>query len=276
MNHLIKMGKKSTRVKIIMMAGILLLTAACGTAQGIDSTWHHKKCAVVLTYDDAISQHLDNAFPVLDSLKLKATFYLTANGVKDRINDWKKLAAKGYELGNHTLFHPCVGGTGREWVKPEYDMNRYTVQRMVDEIKMTNIFLEALDGKKKRTFAFTCGDMKVNDTAFIDLLKNDFIAARAVRAEMHRINQIDLYNIDCYLVNGETSSQMEQWVKQAMDNNALLVILFHGVGGGNGLNVSITEHRKFLSFLKQNEKDIWIAPMKEVAEHIKKYQSQKK
>ncbi len=245
-------------------------------SQPADSTWHHKKCAVVLTYDDAIPQHLGNAFPVLDSLGLKATFYITAMGVKGRINDWKKLAAKGYELGNHTLFHPCIGGAGREWVKPEYDMNRYTVQRMTDEIKMTNVFLEALDGKKTRTFAFTCGDMKVNDTTFIDRMQDDFIAARAVRTEIHRINQVDLYNVDCYPVNGETAAQMEQWVKQAMDKQGLLVILFHGVGGGNSLNVSIPEHREFLRFLKRNEKDIWIAPMVEVAEYIKAYQARKK
>ena len=262
-------------MKIVLIAGIAMLTACCCAAQANDSTWHHKKCAVVLTYDDAIPQHLDNAFPVLDSLQLKATFYITAYVTKDRISDWKKLAAKGYELGNHTLFHPCIGGKGREWVKPVYDMNNYSVQRMVDEIRMTNVFLEALDGKKKRTFAFTCGDMKVNDTYFIDSLKNDFVAARAVRNQLHTINQIDLYNTDCYLVNGETASQMEQWVKQAMDTHALLVILFHGVGGGNALNVSLTDHREFLTFLKQNEKDIWIAPMVEVAEYIKAYQSQK-
>ena len=35
-------------------------------------------CAVVITYDDAIDQHLDNARPVLDSLGLRATFYITA------------------------------------------------------------------------------------------------------------------------------------------------------------------------------------------------------
>ena len=262
-------------MKIVLIASIAMLTACCCSAQANDSTWHHKKCAVVLTYDDAIPQHLDNAFPVLDSLQLKATFYITAYGTKDRINDWKKLAAKGYELGNHTLFHPCIGGKGREWVKPVYDMNNYSVQRMVDEIRMTNVFLEALDGKKKRTFAFTCGDMKVNDTSFIDSLKNDFVAARAVRNQLHTINQIDLYNTDCYLVNGETAGQMEQWVKQAMDTHALLVILFHGVGGGNALNVSLTDHREFLTFLKQNEKDIWIAPMVEVAEYIKVYQSHK-
>ena len=37
-----------------------------------------KQCAVVLTYDDAIDQQLDNAEPVQDSLGLKATFYITA------------------------------------------------------------------------------------------------------------------------------------------------------------------------------------------------------
>lgn len=41
------------------------------------AVWNNKKCAVVLTYDDALNVHLDNAIPVLDSLGLKATFYLS-------------------------------------------------------------------------------------------------------------------------------------------------------------------------------------------------------
>src|SRR4249920_3098475 len=134
-------------MKKLFLANLLVLTFYGCMAQQKDAPWHNKKCAVVLTYDDAISQHLDHALPVLDSLHLKATFYVTANSTKDRINDWEKVGLKGYELGNHTLFHPCVGGKGREWVTPEYDMNNYTVKRMVDEIRMTNIFLEALDGK---------------------------------------------------------------------------------------------------------------------------------
>src|SRR4030095_3352675 len=120
-------------------------------------------------------------------------------GCKNRLNDWKKAAAEGHELGNHTLFHPCLGNMpGREWVKPENDMSKYTVQRMINEIRMTNVFLQALDSKTERTFAYPCGDMKIGDTTYIDSLKNDFIAARAVREEMHSIDQINLYNIDCY------------------------------------------------------------------------------
>lgn len=237
---------------------LLLFTWELHASAQTDTTWHHKKCAVVITYDDAYDQQLDNAIPVLDSLGLKATFYITAfsNSIQTRLNDWKKIAADGHELGNHTLFHPCNGGKGREWVKPDYDLSKYSVQRIVDEARMTNLFLRALDGKTKRTFAFTCGDMKIGDSLFINGMKNDFVAARAVRNEMHKINEIDLYNVDCYVVNGETGEQMIEWVKKAMETKSLLVILFHGVDGGNALNVSLQAHSQLLHFLKQNEKDI--------------------
>jgi len=250
---------------------IALLLSLISHSQS-NQPWRGKKCAIVLTYDDAIDQHLDNAIPVLDSLGLKATFYLTAfsNSMQTRLNDWKNLATKGHELGNHTLYHPCIGGKGREWVKPEYDMNNYTVQRMIDETRMTNLFLHALDGKTKRTFAFTCGDMKIGDSSFINAMKNDFVAARAVRNEMHKINEVDLYNVDCYMVNNHSFEQMKEWVDKAMQTNSLLVILFHGVGGGNALNVSLPAHRAILKYIKQNEKDIWVAPMLDVAEYVKK------
>src|SRR6476620_11749584 len=174
------------KIFIVSLTNLAILFAASAHS---NKPWQGKKCAVVLTYDDAISEHLDNAIPVLDSLGLKATFYITAfsQSMQTRLNEWKKLASKGYELGNHTLYHPCIGGKGREWVKPEYDMNNYTVKRMIDETRMTNVFLQALDGKTKRTFAFTCGDMKIGDSSFMNAMKNDFVAARAVRNQMHQI-----------------------------------------------------------------------------------------
>lgn len=237
--------------------------------------WQGKKAAVVITYDDAINEHLDNALPLLDSLGLRATFYITAfsPAVQGRLAEWKNLVQKGHELGNHTLYHPCVGGAGREWVSRDYDLKNYTVKRMEDEIRMTNVFLQSLDGKTNRSFAFTCGDMKIADSSFIKGLTNDFVAARAVRKQMHPINEVDLYNVDCYMVNGETSAQMIEWVNQAVKTNSLLVVLFHGVGGGNGLNVALKEHREFLSYLAKNEKDIWVAPLVDVSLFIKEQQA---
>jgi peptidoglycan-N-acetylglucosamine deacetylase len=256
---------------------LLSLFAALSNQAQKNSPWQGKKCAVVLTYDDAIDQHLDNALPVLDSLGLKATFYITAfsSSMQTRMNEWKQLPVHGHELGNHTLYHPCIGGPDRNWVRPEYDLRNYSVRRMIDETRMTNLFLQSLDGKTRRTFAYTCGDMKIGDTSFIDSMKKDFVAARGVMNQMHKINEVDLYNMDCYVVNGETASQMIDWAKKAMETNSLLIILFHGVGGGNALNVSVTAHREFLIFLKQNEKDVMIAPLISVADEVRFWQKNK-
>ncbi len=200
-------------MKILRLFFMLSLIAIFATDCNSQTTvpWHGKKCAVVLTYDDAIDQQLDNAVPVLDSLGLKATFYVTAfsSSMQARLNDWKQLTNKGYKLGNHTLFHPCVADkAGREFVPLDYKLNNYTVKRMVDETRMTNLFLQALDGKTKRIFAFTCGDMTIRDSTFIIPMKKDFVAARAVRNKMHTIDKVDLYNVDCYMVNNNTASQM--------------------------------------------------------------------
>jgi peptidoglycan/xylan/chitin deacetylase (PgdA/CDA1 family) len=260
----------SKPIKLLLLLSLLTKTIA------FSQTWQGKKCAVVLTYDDALHVHLDNAIPILDSLRFKGTFYLSGafEGCKNRLKDWRNAASKGHELGNHTLFHPCDGSkSGRSWLTAERDMSKYSIQRMTDEIKATNILLEAIDGNTKRTFAFTCGDMSINGNNFMDSLRKDFVAARAVRHEMHPLSEVDLYNVDCYAINGETGAQMIDLVKKAMESGKLLVFLFHGVGGEHGLNVDLSAHRELLYFLKNNEKDVWIAPMIEVAEHVKELQS---
>jgi peptidoglycan/xylan/chitin deacetylase (PgdA/CDA1 family) len=251
---------------------------AVGAFAQNNAPWRGKKAAVVITYDDAINQHLDNAIPVLDSLGLKATFYITgfSASMQSRLNDWKKIAVTGHELGNHTLYHPCIGGKGREWVKPDYDLSKYTIQRIVDETRATNVLLQAMDGKTRRTFAFTCADTKIGDSSFAGSLKNDFVAMRNVRSQMHTIDKIDLNDVDCYMVNGQTGEQLIEWVKKAIETQSLLVILFHGVGGGNGLDVSLPAHRQLLQYLKQNEKDLWVAPMIEVADFVTDYQNRQR
>ena len=260
-----------SRIALILFA---LLTSFIVNAQ----PWKSKKCAVVLTYDDALNVHLDNVIPLLDSLGLKGTFYISAYspGSKNRITEWRKAAAHGHELGNHTLFHPCRGDTpGRSWVSAERDMSKYTIPRLLDEIRMTNTFLEAVDGKTKRSFAYTCGDISIGDSSFIPLIKNDFPSARGVNETMVPFNQADLYNVGAYSGNGQSGDQLIGYVKNAMKTNQLIVFLFHGVGGEHSLNVGLKEHRQLLRYLKEHEKEIWIAPFVEVTEYMKAQNSVK-
>jgi peptidoglycan/xylan/chitin deacetylase (PgdA/CDA1 family) len=241
------------------------------TAQN-NRPWKGKKCAVVLTYDDGLNVHLTNAIPALDSLGLKGTFYIaTYNGkLQSQIAGWRAAAAKGHELANHTIFHPCEGGrAGREFVSADYDLNNYSMNRITNEIRAMNAVLFAIDGKTNRTFAFPCGDNKVHDTAYIDSLHSEFIAARGVVGTIPPIDKVNLYDFPGYGVFNHSGEAMIQWVKEAEAKQGLLVIIFHGVGGEHDLNVSLPAHSQLLHYLKQQEKDIWVAPLVEVAGYVK-------
>lgn len=259
--------------KKIVFSALILLSAFAAKAQ--TQVWNNKQCAVVLTYDDAIDVDLDNVIPALDSVKLKGTFYLIGSSpvIGKRLNEWRTAAKNGHELGNHALFHPCDGSLpGRSFVSPEHDLSKYSVARAVDEIRINNTLLKAIDGRDKRTFAYPCGDRKIGDVFFYDQLKTDFVAARGVSSGLQNASEVALDNVDCYGINGQSADYMIDLVKKAQQTHTLLVFLFHGVGGGHNINVSLSAHSKLLHYLKQNEKNIWIAPMVTVAEKVKAYQ----
>lgn len=265
-------------MKYILTAFLVLQLTFIAKAQNAQ-VWNNKQCALVLTYDDAIDVDLDHAIPALDSLKLKATFYLigSSSSIARRMDDWRKVAKEGHELGNHMMYHPCDGSLpGRSFVTPETDLSKYTMAREANEAVMNNLFLKAIDGKDKRTFAYPCGDLKIGNELIWPHIEKNFVAARGTHQSMMTIDKVDLGNVDCYGINGQKADYMIGLVKQAMQTHTLLVLLFHGVGGGHNINVDLNEHSKLLHFIKENEKNIWVAPMEEVAEHVKAYQDKNK
>ncbi len=265
------MNKLSASKILIFLLGIIFfITGKNMNSQTLPGKT--QKCIVSLTYDDGIDIDLDNVVPALDSVGFKGTFYVPANSesLNKRMYEWKAVAKNGHELGNHTSFHPCNGKSKkRDWVSPDYDMDIYTMRRMVDEIKLANVMLKAIDGKTVRTFAYTCGDQEINGENVWDKIKDEFVAARGVNGEMPTIDQVKLNNIGSYMMANNSGEDMISLVKQAMKTNSLIVFLFHGVGGGHNINVSLEAHSKLLHFLKQNEKDIWVAPFIDVAEYVK-------
>ncbi len=259
--------------KILIVLLMLLLPVFKNPAQNtISGDWNGHQCAVVLTYDDGLHVHLNQVIPLLDSMDFKATFYIPGNApaLYNHIEEWAEASKKGHELGNHTLNHPCAGKSmGREWVNPDYDLDDYSVTKIIDEIKLANTLLKAIDGKSQRTFAYTCGDTQIGGVSFIPEIKNSFVAARSVGPSFESLAVIDLYQIGAFMVNGETGSELKSMVQQAMEKNVLLVFLFHGVGGEHDINVSLEAHRQLIQFLKQHETEIWLAPLEEVATFLK-------
>jgi peptidoglycan/xylan/chitin deacetylase (PgdA/CDA1 family) len=80
------------------------------------------RCAVSLTFDDALSSQLDKAVPILDRHGIHATFFiLTANGKKNWAR-WKGVGESGHELGGHSQTHPQLSRVNDpRWVRRAID-----------------------------------------------------------------------------------------------------------------------------------------------------------
>jgi peptidoglycan-N-acetylglucosamine deacetylase len=256
-------------MKTKLAIGLLpLLFAFCGL-QGQNNVWKNKQAAVALTYDDALNIHLDKVVPQLDSFGFKGTFYIigASPAFTNRLADWRKAAGHGHELGNHTLFHPCAGNKpGRQWVKPDQDLSKYTVQRAANEVMMNNALLEAVDGKKKRSMACPCGESSIGDSSYLPKSKDYFVATRDGTLDAITANAFKPYPVQWISAYDQTENQLVAAMKKAMDDKALLVIVFHGVGGEHPINISLEAHRELMRFIKQNESKIWVAPFVEIAE----------
>jgi peptidoglycan/xylan/chitin deacetylase (PgdA/CDA1 family) len=232
--------------------------------------WNGKKCAVVFTYDDGLNIHLSNVVPALDSQGLKGTFYICDDKhiIRNQVEGWRMAAANGHELANHSILHPCEGGPGREWLSPDRDMRAYSVKRMDDDITVMNDLLFTIDGKTRRTFAYPCGDKKIHDSLYLEPIQSEFIAARGVSPGILPIDSVDMMDFPCYGMSGQSGEQMIALVKQAQQKGALLVFLFHGVGGEHAINVSVEAHSALLQYVALNKIDIWNATLLDVAEFI--------
>ena len=261
----------------MLLVCLMLATVGWCPAQTAPRPWNGKKCAVVLTYDDALNVHLDKVLPQLNALNLKGTFYLILSSpvVAERMNEWRTAAAQGHELGNHTLNHPCDGTLpGRGFVTRENDLSTYSVARAVNETRFANTFLQAIDGKETRTFAYPCGDLSVRDTLYYDFLTDDFVAARGVAPGFLPLEEVDLSNVNAFMQSETTAEQMIAQIEEAEQAASFVVFLFHGVGGEHSLNIALEEHQKLLAYLKKREKDIWIAPMVDVAAFIREHRAE--
>jgi peptidoglycan-N-acetylglucosamine deacetylase len=262
----------------IVRAGALVAAAALLVSAQDGFRWPNgARAAVALTYDDGIDAHLDNAMPDLEARNLRGSFYVPGNSrsLANRMGEWRAAARRGHELGNHSVFHPCLRvdarGCERAFVTPERNLDNYTMRRISDELAANNTLLQAVDGKRVRTYAYTCCDITAGGASYVDALRPLFPAARGGEYEglvVGDLRALDLHNVTSWMVAKVSGEAMIAFVKKAVDGGGLAVVMFHGVGGGHGINVDREAHQKLLAWLDENRKLVWTDTFLNVTQHI--------
>lgn len=240
--------------------------------------------AVTLSYDDAIPSHFEQVAPQLEKAGLRGTFYITVDspGFRDHPDAWRKVAAAGHELGNHSLFHPCRKDTPDQhpWLSDDYNLSKYTPDRWRREMRVANLALQLIDGKTKRTFGNTCCDNYLgpldDKTCLEEIIPDLFVAARGefIRQPIDPQN-INFAALGHYGADGRTFEEMRDEIESAISEGKWIFYMFHGVGKGtHGLYIEAAEHAKLIDYLAANRHRIWTAPAVDITNHIKQFDAQ--
>ncbi|MFN3304570.1 MAG: polysaccharide deacetylase family protein [Roseateles sp.] len=258
--------------KKMLMAALGLLATVAATAAPF--SWPGgAKAAVSLGYDDALHSHLDHVLPALNQRGLRASFYIPINGptLPQRQHEWKAAAAAGHELGNHSLFHGCSAkGPGREWVQPQRDLERQMAVQVQEQVIAANTWLQALDGRTRRTFTPPCFDLTAGGQDFVKALQPHFVAFRAAPPALTTDTaQLDPYAMPAYFVERWSGEQLIALVEKAAAEGAMVSLLFHGVGAEH-LSVTREAHDALLDHLAKHKARFWTDTMVNIMENARR------
>ena len=185
-----------------------------------------------LTFDDARSSQIDTGLAVLDRLGAKATFYVVPARVAEDLAGWKRLVASGYEIGNHSLRHPCTGNFA--WSR-EAALEDYTLDRMRTELIDGNRQLKEMLGVDPVTFAYPCGQTFVgrgrSTRSYVPVVAELFLAGRGWLDETpNDPTFFDAAQVSGMSMDGMDFSEVKALVESATDAGYWLVLAGHEIG----------------------------------------------
>lgn len=235
-----------------------------------------KKAIICLTYDDGLQTQLSTAIPQLDSLGLKATFFLNSiqgssqsdviGQTPEAVFDWTKAATNGHELANHTLFHACPEKFG--WQKT-VAIETYTISKIVTEIKTENAILSLLDPKtKERSFAFPCNNFLIRDTDYAPIIQQQGLVKYAreggdSNSVITNFKDLNTMKVPSWHVwTGTTLQKLISFAEKVKKTGGMGVYQFHGVGG-QIFPISRETHKAFLEYLKTHQDEYWVTTFSE-------------
>jgi peptidoglycan/xylan/chitin deacetylase (PgdA/CDA1 family) len=237
------------------------------------------RAAVSLAYDDALDSQLDNAIPALDRAGLKGSFYLQLSNpsVARRMGEWRAAAARGHELGNHSLFHQCSARVpGHDFVQADRNLDTTTAGQMRDQVLVANTMLAAIDGRSERTYTVPCGDRFAAGQDYVPALGGAFVGIKAGEGDgvVASMAALDPLAVPVLAPVGLSGKELIAIVQRAGARGTMVNFTFHGVGG-DYLATSNAAHAELLAFLAAHRGEYWTDTFLNLTRYVRTAQAAK-
>lgn len=253
---------------------VFLICSKISSAQESAFIWPQgKKMAISLSFDDARASQVDTGTGLLDAYNVKATFYVQPLTVKNRLEGWKKAAAGGHEIGNHSISHPCSGNF--LWSR-ENALEDYTLKQMRGQLKAANKQIEELLGVKPEVFAYPCGQTYVgrgkNTQSYIPLVADIFISGRGWLAESPNDPAFcDMAQLTGIEMDGKDFEDILPLIKSAQQAGQWVVLAGHEMGNSGPQTTRLAMLKKLIEYAQDPANEIWIAPVGTVAKYVNEH-----
>lgn len=179
---------------------------------------------VVLTFDDAVSNHATFVAPLLQELGFGATFYIAeydGDGTdhfatdKHQYMTWEQIAGlhrTGFEIGNHTLQHVLADRVDKAVLRTEIE----AIEQRCAEQGMA----------RPTTFAYPCGNESSEAHEVLASMK--YKCARICGDRAYRPATDSPLSVPSFVITGERESLFYQALEQRQPGD-VIVYTFHGV-----------------------------------------------
>jgi peptidoglycan-N-acetylglucosamine deacetylase len=229
-----------------------------------------KRAAISLTFDDGRGSQIDRGVPILDKYGVKATFYVLIDPMKKRLDDWKKVAAEGHEIGNHSLTHPCSGNFPFSRQKALED---YTLDQMRAELVQANDTIEQLLGVRPVSFAYPCGQKFVgrgrNVKSYVPIVAEEFLTGRGWLDEWANDPAFcDMAQLMAVELDGKTFQQVKQIMDRTLADGGWLIFAGHDIGDGGRQTTLASTLKALCEYAQDPANGIWLDNVKTVARYV--------
>jgi hypothetical protein len=231
-----------------------------------------KQAALSLTFDDARASQVEGGAALLDRYGVKATFYVVPPTVERRLEGWKKVAASGHEIANHSLNHRCSGNFPFSRSKALED---YTLDEMRRELVQANADIVKLLGvPPPESFAYPCGQTfvgrGVNTQSYVPIAASLFVTARGWLDEApNDPAYVDFAQITGMESDGKDFEDILPIVEAAKKTGFWVVLAGHEMGASGRQVTRLAMLEKLSAYATNPANGIWIAPVGTVARYIR-------
>lgn len=257
---------------------VIAVALACGAslvaAQQVPRafTWANgRRVAVSLTFDDARASQIDGGTALLDRYGVKATFYVVPSAVEKRLEGWKRAAASGHEIGNHSLNHPCSGNFA--WSRGKA-LEDYSLDQMRRELSDANRRITELLGVTPESFAYPCGQTfvgrGVGTESYVPVAASAFVTSRGWLDEApNDPSYVDFAQLTGIESDGKDFESIREIVEAARQTGSWVVLAGHEMGKDGPQTTRLAMLDRLCAYANDPSNGVWIAPVATVAKYVR-------